>query len=220
MTDSTKFFVQNQGHRFCVAPMADWDAKYAGRSTGLFGAEANEYLRQIVARSEFAASSALCLADGDGRNGRWLAARGLDVTAVDISEIAAANAAAFDRQAGLAVERVVADLANWAPPDGRVWDAVFLFYLQCDAPTRLRALKLASQALARNGWFVLEAFAKSQADNNMGPADPSLLYSLDEFGEALPEFEIVEALDGQIRLDEGPRHTGLAQVVRYAARKV
>ncbi|MEE9587872.1 MAG: class I SAM-dependent methyltransferase [Hyphomicrobiaceae bacterium] len=200
--------------------MADWDAKYAGRSTGLFGDEPNEYLRQIVARSEFAASSALCLADGDGRNGRWLAARGLDVTAVDISEIAAANAAAFDRQTGLAVERVVADLANWAPPDGRVWDAVFLFYLQCDAPTRLRALKLASQALARNGWFVLEAFAKSQADNNMGPADPSLLYSLDEFGEALPEFEIVEALDGQVRLDEGPRHTGLAQVVRYAARKV
>jgi len=148
--------------------MADWDAKYAGRSTGLFGDEPNEYLRQIVARSEFAASSALCLADGDGRNGRWLAARGLDVTAVDISEIAAANAAAFDRQTGLAVERVVADLANWAPPDGRVWDAVFLFYLQCDAPTRLRALKLASQALARNGWFVLEAFAKSQAITTWG----------------------------------------------------
>jgi len=28
MTDSTKFFVQNQGHRFCVAPMMEWTDRH------------------------------------------------------------------------------------------------------------------------------------------------------------------------------------------------
>jgi hypothetical protein len=54
----------------------------------------------------------------------------------------------------------------------------------------------------------------------MGPGDPSLLYDGAEFDQWLDGFELVEALQGTIRLQEGSRHQGLAQVVRYAARRV
>ena len=52
----------------------------------------------------------------------------------------------------------------------------------------------------------------------MGPDDPDRLYSLAELQEVLPGLQVVEALVGRVRLEEGARHHGEAEVVRYAAR--
>lgn len=200
--------------------MPDWDAKYATAEGGPFGGAPNEYLREIVARSDFAARSALCLADGDGRNSAWLAARGMAVTALDLSKVAVERARARDEAAGVCVERFVADLAEWAPSAERRWEAAFLIYLQCEAETRLRAVRIAGAALAPGGWFVLEAFAKGdRRRTGIGPDNPELRYDIGEIERALPGFETVEALAGRVLLNEGARHRGAAQVVRYAARK-
>jgi Methyltransferase domain len=200
--------------------MPKWDQKYAAAPEGLFGGTVNEYVREIAARSDFAARSALCLADGDGRNSRWLAGRGIKVTAVDQSTVACANGAVLDGAAGVFVERVAADLETWLPIAGASWDAAFLMYLQAPISVRLAALKVGWHALAPGGWIIVEAFAKAQVEGEMGPGDPSLMYSIDEIGEGLPEAFVVEALSGRVRLEEGDRHNGLAEVVRFAARKL
>lgn len=198
-----------------------WDQKYEAAPEGLFGNSPTEYVRQIAARSDFAAQAGLCLADGDGRNSRWLATRGLQMTAVDLSPVACANGQALDRAAGVAVTRMVGDLETWQPAEGARWDAVFLMYLQAPAPVRMAALRVGWQALAPGGWIVVEGFAKAQADagSELGPGSPVLMYDLNEIFGALPEAVIVEALSGQIKLDEGGRHQGLAHVVRFAGRK-
>src|SRR3546814_18397233 len=69
------------------SPAARWDKRYRAATAPLFGEAPNEYLRMVCARSDFAARSVLCLADGDGRNGCWLAARGLAVTALDVPAV-------------------------------------------------------------------------------------------------------------------------------------
>lgn len=200
--------------------MADWDAKYAAAPEGLFGTEPSQYLRQIVARSDFKARSCLCLADGDGRNSRWLAQRGLTVASVDLSSVAVVNATALDLAAGIHVQRTAADLDHWRPPPGASFDAVFLMYLHAPTATRMTAIDTGWQALSAGGWFVLEGFAKAQAAGEAGPGDAELLYSLAELQGALPGASIQEALTGRVRLDEGARHQGLAEVVRCAVRKV
>jgi SAM-dependent methyltransferase len=202
-----------------LTTMPDWDGKYAAAPIGLFGREPNEYVREITARSDFAARSALCLADGDGRNSRWLALRGIETTAVDISAVATRNALAMDRTAGVAVQRIVADLETWRPSSREWWDAVFLIYLQATAGLRTCALRLGWKALRPGGWLVLEAFAKSQARGDVGPDSPDLLYDLDEIAAALPGHGIVEAVSGRVRLDEGSRHRGEVEVVRFTACK-
>ncbi|HIP78968.1 MAG TPA: class I SAM-dependent methyltransferase [Kiloniellaceae bacterium] len=197
-----------------------WDARYADADAPLFGAAPNEYLRMVTARSDFDARSALCLADGDGRNGAWLARQGLTVTALDISAVATERALAFDRDNAVAVERLTADLDVWTAPEGRRWDLVTLLYLQAPGSTRARALELAAAALAPGGWLVVEAFAKAQAAQpNMGPDNPDLLYDIAELRAATPGLTVVEALEGEVHLEEGSRHRGPAQVVRFAARR-
>lgn len=203
------------------SPAARWDRRYGAAAAPLFGEAPNEYLRMICARADFAARSALCLADGDGRNGAWLAAQGLAVTAVDVSAVASEKARALDRRRGVSVERLTADLTDWAPEAGRLWDAVFLIYLQSGWTLRRRALELGAAALAPGGWLVVEGFAKAQGPRpGMGPEDPDRLYSLEELRAALPGLQVVEALSGLVRLAEGVRHRGEAEVVRYAARRM
>lgn len=197
-----------------------WDARYAAADEPPFGSAPNEYLRMVMARSDLRARSALCLADGDGRNGAWLARQGLTVTALDISAVATERALAFDRDNAVAVERLTADLDSWSAKPGETWDLVTLFYLQAPARTRLRALEQAAAALAPGGWLVVEAFAKAQAAQpTMGPDSPDLLYDLSELRAATPGLTVVEALEGEVHLEEGRRHRGIAQVVRFAARR-
>lgn len=201
------------------SPAARWDKRYRAAETP-FGTAANDYLRMIATRPDFTARSALALADGDGRNGRWLAGQGLAVTAMDVSPVATEKALALDAREGVTVERITADLAAWTPPHGRTWDAVCIIYLQSTWPLRRRALEVSAAALAPSGWLVLEGFAKAQASRpRMGPDDPERLYSLEELRQTLPRLQVVEALTGRVLLDEGLRHRGEAEVVRFAARR-
>ncbi len=204
--------------------MKDWNTRYAKAGTEadtrLFGDQPCEYLREVMARSDVHPRSALCLADGDGRNGGWLAEQGLAVTAVDASSVATDLARTHDTARGVTVERIVGDLAAWSPPPGRSWDAVFLMYLQCEAAVRLHAARTAAAALTPGGWFVAEGFAPAGAGGrSLGPEDPDLLYEMADLLDALPELEIMEALKGRIRVNEGQRHRGEARIARLLLRK-
>lgn len=206
------------GHRRSSAEA--WDARYLGSEQALFGDQPNEYLRAIAMRSEFAVASALMLADGDGRNGTWIAARGIAVTAVDLSVEATRLARQLDSRGTVEVRRITADLGTWSPAPQTQFELVCVLYLQAASRIRRRAVELAGAALAPGGWFVLEAFAKAQGpDPTMGPAEADKLYSLQELRDWLPDLELIEALAGCVRLNEGSRHQGLAQVVRVCARR-
>lgn len=202
--------------------MADWNKSYANAETRLFGDTPNEYMREVLARSDVNPQSVLCLADGDGRNGAWLAGLGLDVTAVDISEVATEQAQANDRRMGVTVERIAADLATWTPPKGRTWDAVFMIFLQCEGAVRNHAAAVAARALAPGGWFAAEGFAPSNSAENgdLGPGMPDLLYERDDLIAALGGLQIVEAFKGWTYLKEGKRHQGKGWVLRLLAQKV
>jgi len=200
--------------------MTDWDKKYAGGTERLFGDAPSEYVREVLARSDFDARSALCLGDGDGRNGGWLASRGIAVTAVDISAVATAQALDHDRALGVTTKRIVADLADWRPGAGRSWEAVFMFYLQCESAIRYRAIATATAALAPGGWFVAEGFTRPETgDFGLGPKEPDLFYDIEALTNALPGFRVIEAFKGATWLEQGVRHRGTAHVVRLLARR-
>ncbi len=199
--------------------LAKWNDKYAAAPEGLFGNEPNEYLRQIAARSDFCPATALFLADGDGRNSRWLAARGIVVTGIDLSPVACENGRRLDKAAGVVVDRIATDLETWRPPENPAWEAVFLFYLQAPWPVRRAALAVGWQSLAPGGLLVLEGFAAGGGGDGLGPADVGLRYHPAATLGELANAQIEELLLGEVRLDEGDRHQGLANVIRLVVRK-
>ena len=200
--------------------MPDWDAAYRGAREPLFGDAPTEFVRQVVERVDFQARSALCLADGDGRNGRWLAKQGVDVTAIDLSSVATEQALAKDEAAGVRVRRLVGDLASWQFASEDHWDAVFLIFLQCESQVRNAIAADACRHLNPGGWFVAEGFSVCREETDLlGPKDPDLLYDTAELKVACGELQIIECRSVLTDLKEGVRHQGKAAVVRFLARR-
>ncbi len=201
--------------------MPDWDKAYRDAGEPLFGDEPTDFVRAIASRADFAARSALCLADGDGRNGRWLAQQGLSVTAIDISQVATVQGRERDRTAGVMVHRIVADLATWSPPAEARWDALFVIFLQCPSAVRTAAISRGLAHLAIGGWVAVEGFARDRpAAAALGPTDPDLLYDADELAAVCTGLSVVESTVDRLRLREGSRHRGVGNLVHFIARKV
>jgi len=197
-----------------------WEARYRNASAPLFGSEPSEFLRQVVARSDFDPESVLLLADGDGRNSRWLATRGCNAMAVDLSKAATDRARRRDADAGVFINRIVADLGTWQGVEER-FGAVFLIALHSEPQIRRRAIEIGMRHLEPGGWLVLEGFASSQTRRGtMGPTDPEKLYDLAETVAWIePTCRVFEALEGMVLLAEGDGHDGPADMVRILARR-
>ena len=88
----------------------DWDERYAD-SHYLFGTKPNDFLKS-VADSLAPHSRVLCLADGEGRNGVFLATLGHRVTAADQSRVGLKKAKKLAEQKQVSIETLEADLSE------------------------------------------------------------------------------------------------------------
>jgi SAM-dependent methyltransferase len=191
-----------------------WNARW-GEANPAYGDAPNAFLEAHAAALP-AGGTVVCLADGDGRNGTWLAARGWDVLGVDSSAVGVARALAR----GVPGYRTsVADLATWSFPP---CDGVVSIYAHLPPPLRAEVHARAWAALRPGGVFLLEAFNPRQRARGLtsgGPHDPALLFTLEQLRTDVPgaRFEVLEEVE--TTLAEGDYHVGLAEVVRMVARR-
>ncbi len=88
------------------------DARYEGAGYR-FGETPNAFLEREAGRLAPGAR-VLAIADGEGRNGVWLARQGLHVLSTDISPVAVAKARGLASRHGAKIDARVADLTDWA----------------------------------------------------------------------------------------------------------
>ncbi len=133
-----------------------WDRKFAG-SDFIYGKEPARFVADNV---EFlpAKGRALDVAAGEGRNAVFLARFGLEVDAVDISEVGLAKARQLADEAGVSITTVVADLGDYSIPEDRYDVVVVINYLQRDLIDDLRA------ALRPGGIVIYETYTVAQLD--------------------------------------------------------
>jgi SAM-dependent methyltransferase len=200
-----------------MSDAAAWDARYA---TGgfAFGSAPNRHLEAQGPRLR-PGMRALAIGDGEGRNGVWLAGRGLAVTAVDWSATGLAKARALAAAQGVALHTTVADLTSWDWPVAG-FDLVAWIFVHLPPQDRAVVAERAVAALAPGGLLVLEGFTPAQEGRRSGgPRDPALLWSAALVRTHFAGLELLECLEGTVLLDEGPKHQGHAEVVRAVLRK-
>ncbi len=91
--------------------LTQWNERYA-TDDYIFGEAPNAFLAAQAALLR-PGMTALAVADGEGRNGVWLAKQGLDVLAVDFSPVALAKSRKLAAREGVAVRTECADLLTW-----------------------------------------------------------------------------------------------------------
>lgn len=194
-----------------------WDERYASGDFQ-FGEAPNDYLRSQAWRLR-PGMRAVLPGDGEGRNGVWLAAQGLSVTSLDWSPVGVAKAEALAARHGVRLAAIVADVARWDWPEA-AFDLVAWIFLHLPPADRAAATAGIGRGLAPGGLLVLECFTPAQQGRRSGgPKDQALLWSREVVEAEFPGLAILELTEGTVRLDEGPRHQGLAEVVRAVLRR-
>lgn len=198
--------------------MNAWDQKFAAEGY-LFGEGPNAFLARQAERLK-PYGNALAIADGEGRNGVWLAQQGLDVTSMDASSVGLAKAEALAASRGVTITTQLVDIAAYPwPEDG--FDVVVGIFFQF-APPALRDAIFAGmiKALRPGGLLLVEGYTPRQLHHGTGgPKELDHLYTADLLREKFAALEIVELVEYEAELAEGARHVGMSALVDLVAKK-
>jgi len=200
------------------AELDRWNERYRARDY-IFGTAPNAFLASNAARLK-RGQSALCIADGEGRNSVWLAEQGLEVRAFDFSPIGVEKARRLAAARGVKVHYDVSTVYEWSWP-AAAFDVVVAIFVQfADPPMRAFMFERMARALKPGGLLLLEGYTPKQLEfGTGGPKQVDQLYTEELLRHSFGALEILELQQYEAELDEGSRHRGMSAVIDFAAVK-
>lgn len=164
--------------------------------------------------------SAVRLADGEGRNGVWLAQQGLAVLSVDSSAVAQAKARRLAAARGTSLQLALVDLGDWTWPDAE-FDVVVAIFIQFAAPAlRTKVFERMQRALKPGGLLLLEGYRPEQIGYGTGgPSAVENLYSEPMLREAFGGMQLLELRAYDSEIQEGKGHAGKSALIDLVAKR-
>ncbi len=194
-----------------------WDDRYSAAEF-VYGTEPSDFLLEKCAVLP-AGGEILCLADGEGRNGVFLASRGMRVTGVDSSLVGLTKAEKLAAERGVPYASIVADLSVWELGDSR-WDGVVSIWAHLPAPIRSALHPRIARALRPGGVLLLEHYHPRQIGYGTGgPSDPTMMLTLAELDQAFSGWDHLHTFEGERVVIEGSGHGGKSYVTQAILRK-
>lgn len=193
-----------------------WDERYSDKEY-VYGKEPNQFLVQNI--DKIVQGNVLCVADGEGRNGVYLAKKGYEVTSLDFSQEANNKTNRLAVEQGVSITTVCADLLEYDFGSNK-YAGIVSIYAHFTHRDTIKLHAKYYEALQSGGVIVFEAFAKEQLPlDSGGPKNIDLLYDTESIKESFPTAKIELLRKDIIYLHEGVLHEGKAVVVRAIVRK-
>jgi SAM-dependent methyltransferase len=195
-----------------------WETRYAVPDYA-FGKEPNYFLascKPLLPRL----GRALAVADGEGRNGVWLAEQGLDVLSIDFSPSAQKKARALAAERGVIVAFHETDVHRWTYPEAQ-FDLVVEIFTQFSSPAE-RTLKWAGmrRALKSGGLLIIQGYAPKQLQYGTGgPKQIENLYTRALIENAFGDYRDVTIVEEEREIHEGTSHSGMSAMIGLTAHK-
>jgi SAM-dependent methyltransferase len=195
-----------------------WEERYSASGGYLFGTEPAAVLAENpwVIRD---GASALCVADGEGRNSVHLARHGMQVTAFDPSPTAIGRAGKLAADAGVSVDARVSDWDAW---DWSLqYDMVVAIFIQfADPAFRARQFSNMQSALRSGGRMLLHGYRPEQIGRGTGgPPFIENMYTEALLREAFAGWDIERCAVYERDQRSGSAHVGQAALIDFVARK-
>jgi cyclopropane fatty-acyl-phospholipid synthase-like methyltransferase len=206
--------------------MSIWDERYSGEGY-FYGTEPNAFLVSQRALLK-PGMSCLAVADGEGRNGVWLAQQGLEVLSVDGSHVAQAKAKKLAQQRGVAMLFEQVDLLQRDWPvlssvegDEDRFDAVVAIFIQFAPPgMREQLFGHIKRCLKPGGLLLLQGYTPRQLDYGTGgPSQAGNLYTEAMLRKEFADMDILQLREHDSVIREGSGHSGLSALIDLVARK-
>jgi len=196
-----------------------WESRYSV-SEYAFGKEPNYFLASCKALLP-PSGRVLAVADGEGRNGVWLAEQGLDVLSIDFSPSAQRKAQVLAAERYVDVAFLQVDVHAWDYPEA-TFDVVVEIFTQFSSPAE-RAMKWAGmrRALKHGGLLIIQGYSPKQLTYGTGgPKQLENLYTPAMLEDAFRGFRNMKIVEEEREIHEGTSHGGMSAVVNLTARKL
>lgn len=195
-----------------------WNGRFAAEGF-VFGTRPNAFLAAQAARLA-PGMRALCVADGEGRNSVWLAARGLEVTGFDFSPVGLAKAKKLAERSGVKVDYRLSDVDDW-DWDAEQYDVVAGIFVQfASPPERQRMFEGMRRALKPGGLLILQGYRPEQIEYATGgPKRRENMYTEALLRESFAGLEILHLASHDDMVDEGSGHSGMSALIDLVARR-
>ena len=199
-------------------PQQTWDKRFEATDY-IFGTEPNVWLAGHAGLLK-PGMRALAVADGEGRNSVWLAQRGLQVEAFDISPVGVAKARKLAADAGVNVNYSISSAEEWSWKVGE-YDVVVAIFIQfADPALRSTLFRQMKSALKPDGLILLQGYTQKQLDYKTGgPPLVDHLYTEELLRDEFGDMDIAELSVYEDVLTEGSQHSGQSALVGLVARK-
>lgn len=195
-----------------------WNTRFGGEDY-VFGTAPNAFLAS-QANLLRPGERALSIADGEGRNGVWLAEQGLDVLSIDFSPVGLAKAAKLAAERGVRLETRQTDLAAW-DWNGESFDVIVGIFIQfADPPLRTRMFAGIERALRPGGRLILQGYRPEQLKYGTGGSKKiENKYTADLLSAAFANLEIRHLREHDSVVHEGKGHDGMSALIDLVAVK-
>ena len=194
-----------------------WNKRYQ-TDEFLFGVEPNDFIRAVTPEARSGAK-AFAPADGEGRNGVFLAQLGYQVTSVDVSEFAIEKARALAKTHDVTIDSHIGDVFEFPCPEDH-YDLVIVCFMHFLPDDHVRFVDLLKRALKQGGVLIMEGYTLDQLPlTSGGPKNPEMLWSVDMIAADFADFDIMLLQETRRFLAEGNRHQGQAATLQFLGRK-
>ncbi|MBV1697148.1 MAG: methyltransferase domain-containing protein [Hyphomicrobiales bacterium] len=200
-----------------MSELERWETRYRPPDY-LFGKEPNAFLKSQASRLR-PGQKALSVADGEGRNGVWLAEQGLDVLTVDFSDTALAKARALARERRVTIATEVADLTSWRWPRA-AFDVIVAIFIHFEGAERDTFFANLKAALKPGGLLLMESYRPAQLDYRTGgPPQVDLMYTREILQKAFGDFAELDIREHDSVISEGTAHVGMSALIDLIGKK-
>jgi ubiquinone/menaquinone biosynthesis C-methylase UbiE len=195
-----------------------WDERYAAEHY-IFGTAPNVFLASQAALIR-PGMRALAVADGEGRNGVWLAEQGAQVHAIDFSPLALEKARKLAGSRGVTLEFEQADVLNWSWPEA-TYDLVAAIFIQfAPPPERDRIIAGIRRCLKPGGVLILQGYTPKQIEfATGGPPSAANMYTAELLREWFADWKIQHLREHESVISEGSHHHGMSALIDLVAQK-
>jgi SAM-dependent methyltransferase len=195
-----------------------WNARYS-TDAYIFGTAPNVFLASQAGLIR-SGMRGLAIADGEGRNGVWLAEQGVQVHAVDVSPVALEKARRLATERGVTLDFEQADILNWNWPEA-TYDLVAAIFIQfAPPPERDRIIAGIRRTLKPGGLLILQGYTPRQIEfATGGPANAANMYTADLLRDWFGDWDILHLHEHESVISEGSHHHGLSALIDLVARK-
>ncbi|BCB25195.1 SAM-dependent methyltransferase [Sulfurimicrobium lacus] len=195
-----------------------WNERFGGEEY-FYGTTPNAFLASQAPLLK-SGQLVLSVADGEGRNGVWLAEQGLDVLAVDFSEKALQKSRKLAESRGVALQTELVDVHTWNWGENR-FDVIVAIFIQFASSQERPALhRTIQRALKPGGLLLLQGYTPKQLEfRTGGPSNRDNLYNAADLQHDFAAMEILQLREHETVISEGPGHSGMSALVDLVARK-